>query len=242
MTHYSYEHYADRDVAEGFDALRFSGPIGRHLAQVQERLLFEVLEPLAGQRILDVGTGTGRAALVLAGAGALVVGLDASQEMLEVAKTRARSAGVTARFGRADAHALPLSDRSVDAVVCFRVLMHVIDWRRALGELCRVARTTVIVDFPSARSFAALESGARRLARRAGRQVEAYRVLSEREVRRELEAHGFAVDLVRRQFVLPIAAHKAINRLGLTRRVEGTLAALGLLRLAGSPVTLVARR
>ena len=29
--HYSYTHYASKDVAEGFDNLRFSGPIGRHL-------------------------------------------------------------------------------------------------------------------------------------------------------------------------------------------------------------------
>lgn len=242
MTHYSYQHYADREVAEGFDALRFSGPIGRYLAEVQEQLLFEVLEPLAGRRVLDVGTGTGRAALALAAGGAEVVGLDASHEMLTVAKARAASTGVAARFGRADAHALPLSDGSVDAVVCFRVLMHVVDWRRALGELCRVARACVVVDFPSARSVAAIESRVRRRAQRAGRQVEAYRVLSESDVRREFEAHGFGVQMVRRQFVLPIAAHKAVNRLGVTRRVESALAAVGLLRLAGSPITLVARR
>jgi ubiquinone/menaquinone biosynthesis C-methylase UbiE len=242
VTHYSIEHYADREVARGFDDLGFSGPVGRYLADEQERLLFAVLEPLARRQVLDVGTGTGRAALALAGAGAIVVGLDASQEMLDVAQARAKSAGVTAGFGRADAHALPLADGSVDAAVCFRVLMHVVDWRQALGELCRVARTTVIVDFPSTWSFAAIESRVRRRAQRAGRRVEAYRVLSEADVRRELEARGFAVELVRRQFVLPIAAHKAVGRLSVTRAVEGVLAAVGLLRLAGSPVTLVARR
>jgi hypothetical protein len=41
VTHYSYAHYADRDVAEGFDALRFGGPIGRYLLEQQETILRE---------------------------------------------------------------------------------------------------------------------------------------------------------------------------------------------------------
>ena len=68
--HYSYAHYADRDVAEGFDALRFSGPIGRYLLESQEALLLDALTPPRGRTVLDVGTGTGRAAIGLARAGA----------------------------------------------------------------------------------------------------------------------------------------------------------------------------
>jgi ubiquinone/menaquinone biosynthesis C-methylase UbiE len=240
--HYSYEHYADSGVAERFDALRFGGPIGRYIAETQQAHLLEVLAPLAGRRVLDLGTGTGRAALALARAGARVAGLDASMEMLRVAQARAASDGATIAFGRADAHAVPLADRSVDAVVCFRLLMHVVDWPRCLGEFCRVARWRVVIDFPAALSFAALESGARRLAHAAGRPVEAYRVMAEAEVRRAFASHGFRVVDVRRQFVLPIAAHRAVGRLALSTGVERSLAAVGLNRLLGSPVTMVAER
>ena len=55
--HYSYAHYANRDVAEGFDALRFSGPIGRFLLEDQERLLLESLSPVAGRVIADLYAG-----------------------------------------------------------------------------------------------------------------------------------------------------------------------------------------
>jgi len=240
--HYSYAHYADVTVAEGFDQLRFSGPIGGYLADEQQHLLLEALAPVAGRSVLDVGTGTGRAALALAAAGATVVGLDASGEMLGVARRRAADASLALGLGRADAHALPVSTRSVDAAVSFRVLMHAIDWRRCLAELCRVARWRVIVDFPSSRSVAALQSLARRRLAAAGRRVEAYGVMSERDVTLELATHGFRVVQVHRQFVLPIAAHKAVGSLGVTRAVEGTLAAVGLLRWFGSPVTLVAER
>ena len=48
--------------------------------------------------------------------------------------------------------------------------------------------------------------------------------------------------MVRRQFVLPIAFHKAIGRLGFTQTIERGLSAVGLSRVLGSPVTVVAER
>lgn len=240
--HYSYAHYASRDVAEGFDALRFGGPIGRHLLETQEALLLDALAPLEGRRVLDVGAGTGRVALGLAARGAIVHGLDASAEMLAVARERATQAGLAIPFDVADAHALPVADRSVDAAVCFRLLMHVLDWRRCVAELCRVSRQRVVIDFPAAASAAALESLVRRVRHATGQRVEAYRVMRERDVREALTANGFRVVLVRRQFVLPIALHKAIGRLPVSLAVERGLAAIGLLRALGSPVTMVAER
>lgn len=241
-THYSYAHYADRRVAEGFDQLRFSGPIGRYLLESQEALLVEALSPLAGRHVADVGAGTGRAALALASRGAVVHGFDASAEMLAVARDRVAAAGLVATFDVADAQALPLADRSVDDAVCFRLLMHVLDWRRTIAELCRVARRRVVIDVPAASSAAALESLVRRARARAGQRVEAYRVFRERDVRQAFTEAGFRVVRIERQFVLPIALHKAVNRLPVSLAVERALAAVGLLRLFGSPVTVVAER
>ena len=249
--HYSYTHYASKDVAAGFDQLRFSGPIGEYLLETQESLLMDAFKPLAavttggslgGASLLDVGTGTGRAAIGLARAGATVVGVDASSEMLDVARERAAAAGVSVTFDVGDAHALPFSAEQFDGAVSLRVLMHTPDWSRCVGELCRVAKRRVVVDFPSLSSLAALESGARHLRRAAGRPVEAYRVMSERSVIAAFQAHGYRVVRVHRQFVLPIALHKAIGSLAFTRGAERALAAVGLLWLAGSPVTMVAER
>lgn len=241
-SHYSYRHYANPEVAEGFDALRFSGGIGQMLLEAQEAILNDGLQAGPGRTIADVGTGTGRAALALARTGAEVIGLDASVEMLAVAARRAREAGLAIRFERGDAHALPLGDRSVDAAVCLRVLMHTPDWRRCLGELCRVARTRVVFDFPSASSAAAIQAGARRLAHAAGMQTEPYRVMRAGAIHAELARHGWRVRTAHRQFVLPIAVHKAIGSTGFTRAIERALASAGLLRLFGSPVTVVAER
>ena len=97
--HYSYEHYRSKAVAEGFDALRFGGPIGQLIQETQQAVLLRVLAPLEGRRLLDVGTGTGRAALAFAREGAIVTGVDASAGMRAVAARRAPDAGPSASFG-----------------------------------------------------------------------------------------------------------------------------------------------
>lgn len=240
--HYSYRVYADPAMAGAFDALRFSGPIGTLVAEDQARVLAAFVGEVSGRRILDVGTGTGRAALALAGMGAAVTGVDASDEMLAVARERASAAGAAITFERGDAHDLPFPDRSFDVAVCLRVLMHAPDWRRCLAELCRVADRRVVFDYPAALSAAAIQSAGRQAAAAVGARTEAYRVMRDGAVAGALTASGFRVTDRHRQFVLPIALHKAINSRGFTRGVEGVCARLGLLRLFGSPVTVVAER
>lgn len=241
-THYSYEMYADPAMAASFDAARFGGPIGALIAEAQERVLLEFAAPLAGRSFLDVGTGTGRAAIALARHGATVTGVDASADMLAVGRERAAGEGLDVRFAVGDAHALDAADGSVDVCVCLRVLMHTPGWRQCLTELCRVARQQVIFDYPSASSLAALQAGWRRAAAALGRRTEAYRVFRHATMVEALAASGFRVVRVHRQFVLPIGVHKAVGSRPLTERVEGVLARTGLLRVAGSPVTVLAER
>ena len=240
--HYSYDVYADPHMAERFDALRFGGPIGQLIADTQEARIVAFLDPLKGRTVLDVGTGTGRAAIALARRGAIVTGVDASREMLSVAERRAQEAGVGVTFVQGDAHALEFVDGSFDAVVCLRVLMHTPDWRRSLGELCRVARRRVVFDYPSRWSIAALQAMARAVMQLANARVEAYRVFSRRQIAAALAAHGYCVAGEHRQFVLPIALHKRIGSADWTSRVEGAIARAGVTARFGSPVTIVAER
>ena len=240
--HYSYTVYADPATALRFDERRFGGPIGAMVAADQARVLLGAVQPAAGRRILDVGTGTGRAALLLAREGAHVTGIDASDAMLAVARRRAEGEGLLIRFERGDAHRLEFPDHAFDTVVSLRVLMHAPDWRKCLAELCRVAARCVVVDFPSAASGAALEAIARRIAFAMGAATEPYRVIRMGEVRRLLRRAGFELRSAHRQFVLPIAVHRAIGSPRLSRASRALSRRLGLLRLFGSPVTIVAER
>jgi SAM-dependent methyltransferase len=240
--HYSYSVYADRQVAQTFEERRFGGPIGDLIARTQAQVLTNMIGRIRHRRILDVGTGAGRAALFLARGGARVTGVDASDEMLAVARGKAADEGLAVEFARGDAHALQFGDRSFDVVVCLRVLMHTPDWQGSLAELCRVADQLVVFDYPSAASVAAVQSAARRAMHAAGVHTEAYRVFTAGSIARALDRSGFRVRSVHRQFVLPIQLHKAIGSRRFTERLEGLLDRAGLLRLFGSPVTVCAER
>jgi len=87
--HYSYSAYADPVMARDFDQKRFSGPIGELIAKSQARVLANMVGRIKDREMLDVGTGTGRAALILALGGAKVTAVDASEEMLAIARQRA---------------------------------------------------------------------------------------------------------------------------------------------------------
>ena len=148
----------------------------------------------------------------------------------------------TVRFLVGDAHALDFPDRSFDVALSLRVVMHTPEWRQCIAELCRVAERLVIVDYPSAHSFAAIESIARRIAHAVGFDTEPYRVFTDRAIATAFASHGFRIRSVHRQFVFPIALHKAIGSRRFTMSVEGLLDRLGLLGFFGSPITLVAER
>jgi ubiquinone/menaquinone biosynthesis C-methylase UbiE len=93
------------------------------------------IEP--GQRVLDVACGTGvltRAVADVVGSSGGVVGLDANEGMLEVAR-RSRD-GIDWRLGRAET--LPFADASFDGVVSQFGLMFFEDRAAALGEMWRV--------------------------------------------------------------------------------------------------------
>lgn len=240
--HYSYSVYADPATAETFDVRRFGGPIGEIVAASQARVLLDLAGTVQGSTVLDVGTGTGRAALLLAGKGARVSGVDASEEMLAVARQRAAGQHLDVAFAQGDVHALDFADESFDLVVCLRVLMHTPGWRRSVGELCRVARRRVVVDYPSASSAAAVQSAVRRLMFALGRRTEPYRVFTDGAIAREFRSHGFEIRGVHRQFVLPIALHKAIGSPRFTASIERALERVGFLGIFGSPVTIVAER
>jgi ubiquinone/menaquinone biosynthesis C-methylase UbiE len=89
---------------------------------------------LVGQRVLDVGCGTGRLAVALADRGARVWGVDPSDEMLRLA--RGNAAG-KATFKQAAAEALPFKDGWFERAV-LRLVIHLVDRQRAFLEIGRV--------------------------------------------------------------------------------------------------------
>jgi SAM-dependent methyltransferase len=93
-----------------------------------------------GDRVLDVATGTGNAALVAAALGGQVVGLDLTPKLLEVARQRAIEAELQVQFVEGDAENLSFDDSSFDRVTSVFGVMFAPDQQRAADELLRVCR------------------------------------------------------------------------------------------------------
>jgi SAM-dependent methyltransferase len=104
----------------------------------EHRLALSMLSIDPGDRVLDVACGPGnftRDFAAVAGEG-LVVGIDASGPMLDVAVRETDSANVA--YLRGDACALPFRDGSFDAICCFAALYLIEEPMRALAEIVRV--------------------------------------------------------------------------------------------------------
>jgi len=111
--------------------------VSRGIADAIEHAV-DRLNPQPGERVLDVGTGTGWAARSIAARGATVTGVDLGTEVIEAARTLSNGHHIDFRVG--DAEALPFPDNHFDAVISTFGVMFVRNPEAAAAELARVVR------------------------------------------------------------------------------------------------------
>ncbi|SDD19537.1 methyltransferase domain-containing protein [Actinokineospora iranica] len=103
----------------------------------------QALAAQPGERVLDVGSGTGTETQTLAaavGPDGDAVGVEPNPAMREVAERRAAQAASSARFVHGEATDLPFPDDTFDAVRSERVFQHLAEPDRAAAEIARVVR------------------------------------------------------------------------------------------------------
>ncbi|MCH7493845.1 class I SAM-dependent methyltransferase, partial [bacterium] len=120
-------------LAPDYDRLNKVVSLGLH--QSWRRALADALEPLDGKRVLDLATGTGDIALLLAARGAKVTATDLAVPMLDIARAKAASLGLAVRWEEGDARAP--EGEGYDAVTIAFGLRNLPD---AMGALSRQAR------------------------------------------------------------------------------------------------------
>ena len=124
--------------AEGYESYMVPALFGPWAA-----LLIDAADPKAGERVLDVGCGTGVVARQVAsrlGTSGAVTAIDLSPHMLAVANAAAARDGVVVDWRVGNAERLPFPERSFDLVLCQFALMFFTDKVAALSEMARVLR------------------------------------------------------------------------------------------------------
>jgi SAM-dependent methyltransferase len=113
--------------------------VGARIAVMAEDLV-QAAGLKAGERVLDVATGSGNAAIAAARSGCVVTGTDYVPGLLERGRARAAAEGLEVTWAEADAEDLPYADGEFDAVLSSLGVMFAPDQERAAAELARVCR------------------------------------------------------------------------------------------------------
>ncbi len=108
--------------------------------QLTGELLCEAVDVAAGERVLDVAAGNGNATLAAARRGCEVTASDYVPALLDGARARATSEGLTIDVREADAEALPFADGTFDAALSTFGVMFTPNQAQAATELLRVCR------------------------------------------------------------------------------------------------------
>jgi ubiquinone/menaquinone biosynthesis C-methylase UbiE len=127
---------AEYDLDEGYAAWapRYDEP--NPAVETSRAVMAAMLVDAPPGVALDAACGTGGQAEQLASLGYEVIGVDGSDEMLDVARAKVPAA----TFRRGDLDALPLDDASVDVVTCSLALTHVTELGPAIADFARVLR------------------------------------------------------------------------------------------------------
>jgi ubiquinone/menaquinone biosynthesis C-methylase UbiE len=109
---------------------------------IEQQLMMEMLDPLRGKFVLEVGCGSGSGLIPFIEKGLLVTGIDPSPYMLDIAQ---RKVGHRADLHRGSGEDLPFEDNSFHYVCLNSTLEFVDDYETVIEEACRVAKDKVYI-------------------------------------------------------------------------------------------------
>lgn len=129
------------EIARSYDAWRET-PTGHYIDSREKSMILDLTQPRGGERLLDVGCGTGDHLWLFRRKGCDVTGIDPSAPMLDMARQKL---GHKADFYLGQAEDLPFSDDEFDIVTLITSLEFTADPVQAIHEAIRVCRGRVFI-------------------------------------------------------------------------------------------------
>lgn len=225
---------ADIETSSAAYAARFAGAAGQWMLKVQERGVLNLLGNCNGQRIVEPGGGHAQLTRAMLSAGGQVTVLGSTAACAERLASLKDNPGF--KFEVGNLIELPFADREFDSVVSVRFVSHCTRWPEFVADVCRVARHSVILDYPPRASFNFFAEGLFGLKKYLEGNTRRYSVFSDREIEDSFNAHGFVLERRIRQFFLPMVLHRTLKCPAVSAMLESLAGILGLRKLFGSPV------
>lgn len=208
------------------------------MLKVQEDAVLRMLAPYPNATVLDVGGGHGQLTPALVQNGCRVTVLASSEEC----KARITPWLDQIAFDAGSLVNMPYSDQSFDVVICLRLMAHMTRWEEFVGELARVAREAVILDYPEVRSINYLAPRLFAVKKRLEPNTRRFQCFREGDLLGVFEEVGFRRDGRFPQYFLPMMLHRLLKLPRLSAAMEGLFRVVGLTSLLGSPVILKVER
>ena len=238
-------HYVEPDIVTSSSAYasRFAGPVGEYFLNLQEAIVDSLLITSPGRplQVLEVGGGHAQLTPLLLerGCHVWVQGSDVS------CADRLHGLGGAPEqlhFFVSPLDALRPPLEQFDVVLAFRLLPHIVDWRRFLTDISRLARHQVIFDFAALASANVLTPLLFEIKRRIEKNTRPYFLHRLRAIEDHLAGLGFDEIAVRKQFAAPMGLHRALDNAERSAKIETLAQRIGITKLIGSPAIVAATK
>jgi len=230
------------DVESSTDnyATRFTGEIGEWFLHVQSNATYYCLADMDPGKVLDAGGGHGQNVRTV---------LSLHHQMYILGSKVSCKHRVQEKIDAREVHfelgyltEMPYADSSFDVTISYRMLAHLNDWQTHIAELCRVSNNLVIVDFPTTRSVNYFSAIMFPMKKQLEKNTRPFALYKEQSIVKEFAKHGFLADKKIGQFFFPMALHRALKTVVLSKFLEGAARITGLSYIFGSPVVMSFQR
>jgi len=119
-----------------------------------------------GIDVLDAGCGDGEYTLVMPNFNLFPFGVDISSSFIKRAKKRDRSLWDLGKYQVGSIEHLPFKENKFDIVLCSEALEHVLNYPKALSEICRVSKRYVVISVPIEKTHPFIKLGLRILGKK----------------------------------------------------------------------------
>ncbi|MGM0411389.1 MAG: class I SAM-dependent methyltransferase [Bacillota bacterium] len=129
----------DKKAASEYDSW-YETKMGSFIDEVETKAAFDLFQPKSGEKVLDIGCGTGNFSIKLAKKGCEVTGIDISFPMLEQANKKAEKLNLDIDFKKGNALELDFNDNTFDSIFSMTAIEFIKELEKAFNEMKRVVK------------------------------------------------------------------------------------------------------